>query len=326
MISLIIIMYDNKKILVTGGTGLMAYHLVPKLLKLNANVKLISHNRKIQDELKNTKVEMINGDLTEKSFVFKIMKDVDYVFHLAAFTGGLGRMSGHPASTITPNLQMDSNVFDAIKEYNIERVLYASCSCVYPDIVEDLSENKAWKSDPPKVHASYSWAKRMGEYQARSYFEEFGIKIGIVRPSNSYGPNDNFNPNIAHVIPALIIKAVKDKMNPFKIWGDGSPIREFIYACDVAEGMIKTMENYCIAEPINLASGEYVTIAELAKIIVEMSGYDPKIEFDTSKPNGQKRRVLTNNTAKEKIGFIEKTSLREELKKTIEWYKNKKND
>ena len=319
-------MYKNKKILITGGTGMMAYHLVPKLLEKGSSIRLVTHQRPLADELKLENVETVNGDLTSKSFVNEIMDDVDHVFHLAAYTGGLGRMSGHPASTLTPNLQMDSNVFEAAHAHQIERFMYASCSCIYPNMDVNLSEDMAWAGDPPEVHASYSWAKRMGEYQAKSYHDEYGMKIAIVRPSNSYGENDNFDPVASHVIPALIIKAAGEKMNPFKIWGDGTPIREFIYAGDVVDGMMMAFENYCVADPLNLASGEFTTIGELAKTIIELSDYEPDVEFDVSKPNGQMRRVLASDSAKTKIGFSAQTSLHDGLKQTIDWYKNHKDN
>jgi len=312
-------MYNNKTVLVTGGTGMLGSHLIELLLNEKANVRTIIHKRNLPEELKNKNLEIFEGDLTSKKFSKEVVKDVDYVFHLAAFTGGLGRTSSHPASTLTPNLIMDGNVLDSAKEENVSRFLYASCACIYPNSTKDLEEEDAWKGDPPQAHASYSWAKRMGELQALSYHKEYGMKIAIVRPSNSYGPRDNFDPESAHVIGALIIKATKN-MNPFVIWGDGSPVREFIYAKDAAEGMLKTMETYCEADPINLSSGEYVTIGELAKKIIEIFKQNPKIIFDSTKPSGQKRRVLTGKKAEKTIGFSAKTSLDEGLKKAIKWY------
>jgi len=312
-------MFENKKILVTGSTGMLGSHLVELLSKQNANLRIIKHTREIPSEIKSDSIEVLYGDLTDKSFAKKAVKGVDYVFHLAAFTGGLGRTSIHPATTLTPNLTMDGNVLDAAKEENVEKFLYASCACIYPNSESDLGENDAWKGDPPEVHASYSWAKRMGERQAISYHKEFGMQIAIVRPSNSYGPRDNFDPTASHVISALIIKA-KNKMDPFVIWGDGTPIREFIYAEDAAKGMLSAMEKYTNADPINLASGEYASIGVLANKIIKICNYDPKIKFDTTRPNGQKRRVLMNQKAYDKIKFKAETSLDEGLRKTIHWY------
>ena len=194
----------------------------------------------------------------------------EYVFHLAAYTGGLGRTTVYPASTLTPNLIMDGNVIDSAKNENVERFLYASCSCVYPDLEKDFSEDDAWIDNPPQMHASYSWSKRIGELQAISHSKEYGMNVAIVRPANSYGPREIIDPNHSHVIGALILKALSKK-KPFVIWGDGSPIREYIFANDAARGMILALENYCEADPINLSSGETVTIKDLAEKILTFS-------------------------------------------------------
>src|SRR2546427_6390247 len=312
-------MYEAKRILVTGATGMLGSHLVELLLKQKASVRIVVHEREIPPELRNKQLDLIHGDLTDKEVAKKAVKGMNHVFHLAAFTGGLGRTSLHPASTLTPNLAMDGNVLEAAKDENVERFMYASCACIYPNSSKDLSEEDAWKGDPPQVHASYSWSKRMGELQAISYNKEYGLKMAIVRPSNSYGPRDNLDAQASHVIGALILKAI-NKMDPFVIWGDGTPVREFIYAEDAAKGMLLAMEKYCVADPINLASGEYVTIKDLARKIIKICSYNLKISFDKDKPSGQVRRVLTSEKAAEKIRFKAETSLDEGLKKTIEWY------
>ena len=297
-------------------------HLVELLLEQNADVRITTHKRDVPDELKNKSLEIIQGDLTDKSFATKSVKDVDYVFHLAAYTGGLGRTSIHPASTLTPNLIMDGNILDAAKNEGIEKFLYASCTCVYPNNEKTMEEDDAWTGNPPEVHASYSWSKRMGERQAIAYHKEYGMNIAIVRPSNSYGPRDSDDLETAHALGSLIMKAI-NKMDPFVIWGDGNPIREYIYAKDAAKGMLLAMEKYCVGDPINLASGESVSITELAKKILKISKINPTIKFDKEKPSGQKRRVLSDKKAQEKIGFIAETSLDDGIEKTIKWYKQK---
>jgi GDP-L-fucose synthase len=315
-------MYSDKNILVTGGTGMIGSHLVELLLEKNANVRIVAHEREIPPELEDKGLDVVSGDLTEKKFVEESVKDMDYVFHLAAYTGGLGRTSTHPASTLTPNLIMDGNVLECAKNEGIERFLYASCTCVYPDDEKTLEEEDAWKGNPPEIHASYSWSKRMGEKQAIAYHKEYGMNIAIVRPSNSYGPRDSDDLETAHALGSLIMKAI-NKMDPFVIWGDGNPIREYIYAQDAAKGMLLAMENYCVGDPINLASGEFVSISELARKILKLTNISPEIKFDKEKPSGQKRRVLSNKKAKEKIGFVAETSLDTGIEETIKWYKQK---
>ena len=315
-------MYSDKNILVTGGTGMIGSHLVELLLEKNANVRIVAHEREIPPELEDKGLDVVSGDLTEKKFVEESVKDMDYVFHLAAYTGGLGRTSTHPASTLTPNLIMDGNVLECAKNEGIERFLYASCTCVYPNDEKTLEEEDAWKGNPPEIHASYSWSKRMGERQAIAYHKEYGMNIAIVRPSNSYGPRDSDDLETAHALGSLIMKAI-NKMDPFVIWGDGNPIREYIYARDAAKGMLLAMENYCVGDPINLASGEFVSISELARKILKITNMSPKIKFDKEKPSGQKRRVLSNKKAEEKIGFVTETSLDTGIEETIKWYKQK---
>jgi len=315
-------MYSDKNILVTGGTGMIGSHLVELLLEKNANVRIVAHEREIPPELEDKGLDVVSGDLTEKKFVEESVKGMDYVFHLAAYTGGLGRTSTHPASTLTPNLIMDGNILECAKNEGIKRFLYASCTCVYPNDEKTLEEEDAWKGNPPEVHASYSWSKRMGERQAIAYHKEYGMNIAIVRPSNSYGPRDSDDLETAHALGSLIMKAI-NKMDPFVIWGDGNPIREYIYARDAAKGMLLAMENYCVGDPINLASGEFVSISELARKILKITNMSPKIKFDKEKPSGQKRRVLSNKKAEEKIGFVTETSLDTGIEETIKWYKQK---
>lgn len=294
-------------------------HLIELLLKEGAKIRTVIHKRQLPIEIDQNKIEVVKGDLVEKEFTQKIVKDMDYVFHLAAYTGGLGRTSIEPATTLTPNLIMDGNILDAAKNEKIKKFLYASCSCVYPNIEKDLYEDDAWTGNPPSVHASYSWSKRIGELQAISHYKEFGMNIAIVRPSNSYGPRDSTNPETAHALGALMSKAIK-KMDPFVIWGDGTAIREYIFAGEAARGMMMAMEQYSNAIPINLASGEYHNMEELAKKIIKIVGYNPKIVFDKTKPSGQKRRVLSNEKAEKELGFKSKTTLEEGLSKTIKWY------
>ena len=315
-------MYSDKNILVTGGTGMIGSHLVELLLEKNANVRIVAHEREIPPELEDKGLDVVSGDLTEKKFVEESVKGMDYVFHLAAYTGGLGRTSTHPASTLTPNLIMDGNILECAKNEGIKRFLYASCTCVYPNDEKTLEEEDAWKGNPPEIHASYSWSKRMGERQAIAYHKEYGMNIAIVRPSNSYGPRDSDDLETAHALGSLIMKAI-NKMDPFVIWGDGNPIREYIYARDAAKGMLLAMENYCVGDPINLASGEFVSISELARKILKLTNTSPEIKFDKEKPSGQKRRVLSNKKAEEKIGFVTETSLDTGIEETIKWYKQK---
>lgn len=183
-------------------------------------------------------------------------------------------------------------------------------------------ETEGFKDDPEPANFGYGWSKRVAEVQAKSYSQEYGMKIAIVRPYNMYGPRDHFDPNVSHVIPALI-KRVFDGENPLTVWGDGEQTRSFLYVTDSARGILLATEKYPTADPINLGTDEEVKIKDLINLIIELSRTEPKptIFFDTKKPAGQPRRNSDNRKAREKIGFDANVSLREGIERTINWYK-----
>ena len=308
----------NSKILVTGASGLIGTHLVKTLLNLKFKVRGVIHNRQHYFQ-KNENLELIKGDLTDAKFCESACKGVDYVFHLAVETGSIVKNEKHPASIMTPTILMDFNMLNASHNQKIKKYLYCSCACVYPSDISDMIESSAWSGPPPKMHETISWAKRISELQCQSFQKEYGDKIAIVRPSNTFGPYDIFHEENSHVISAFIKKATK-KTNPFQIWGNGEQIREFVYAGDVAEGMILAMNKQGNTDPINLAGGTSIKIKELAEMIISIIEYKPEIKFDQTKPTGHLKRILNSEKSKAVLGFKPKTGLEEGLKKTIEWY------
>ena len=311
-------METDSKILVTGASGLIGTHLVKTLLNLKFKVRGVIHNRQHYFQ-KNENLELIKGDLTDGKFCESICKGVDYVFHLAVETGSIAKNSKYPASIMTPTVLMDFNMLKAAHEENVKGYLYCSCACVYPAALDNMSEENAWIGPPPEMHKTISWSKRIAELQCQSFHKEFGDNISIVRPSNTYGPYDVFDIENSHVISAFI-KKVLLKTNPFIIWGSGEQIREFVYAEDIAKGMILAIDNQSNAEPINLGGGEAIKIKDLAKKIISISKHEPKIKYDETKPSGLMKRVLNSKKAKKELGFTPSTSLDEGLQKTIEWY------
>ena len=179
--------------------------------------------------------------------------------------------------------------------------------------------------EPEPTNGGYGWAKRTAEKLGMYYAEEFGMKVGIVRPYNCYGPRDHFDPQVSHVIPALI-KRVMEGESPIKVWGSGNQTRAFLYVTDLAEGMIKVIEKYPVPDPINLGTDEEISVRELTEKIIKMCNVSTKTEFDLTKPDGSPRRNSDNRKAKEKIDFVSKTSLDEGLIKTIEWYRKNRNE
>ena len=315
-------MEKNSRILVTGATGLIGTQLVNLLLNRGYKVTAISHKRKA-NFVTNENLEILNGDLTDAGFCVKACNKIDYVFHLAVETGSIVKNAKHPASIMTSTILMDFNMLKAAHNEKIKKYLYCSCACVYPENIEEMVEENAWDGPPPKMHETISWAKRLSELQCKSYNKEFGDDIVIVRPSNTYGPNDIFDPEKSHVISAFIKKAI-DGVKPFTIWGSGEQIREFVYSRDIAEGMLLAMERLRDVNPINLGGGTSIKIKDLAKIILTMVGYNPEIKFEKDKPEGHKRRILNSKKAEDLLDFKPTTSLEEGLEETIQWYKDNK--
>jgi len=306
-------------VLVTGGTGLIGSHLIELLLERGANVRTVVHSRRPPIELKD--VEMVQGNLARWDSCIEAVKGMEYVFHLAGFVGGLGRNVTHPAGMFTPNVLMNTQMLDAARLEGVDRYLYTSSACIYPGKLDFFVEDRGWDGPPERSNASYGWVKRMGELQARAYFEEYGMKIAIVRPTNAYGPRDNFDLETSHVIPALIHKAV-ERHDPFVIWGTGESTRDFIHAKDIARGMYLALEKYAVADPINLATGRSIRTKDLAHLILKLSGHkNARVTFDKNKPTGQVERRVSTTKAKEKIGFVAQISLERGLKETIDWYK-----
>lgn len=310
-------MYKGKKVLVTGGAGMIGSQLVELLLRQGARVRTVVHSRPFSGI---SEAEVLRGDLTKQTTCVKAVKSIDYVFHLAAFVGGVGRNATHPAGMFTPNILMNTQMLEASRLEGVERYLYTSSACIYPGNLDLFVEEKGWDGPPYRSNASYGWVKRMGELQAQAYLEEYGMKIAIVRPTNAYGPKDNFDLETSHVIPALIRKAV-ERHEPFVVWGTGESTRDFIHANDVARGMLLALEKYAVADPINLATGKSISIKELAYLVLRLCKHEhARVVFDKNRPTGQIERKVSTAKAKEKIGFSAQIPLEEGLKETINWY------
>jgi len=311
--------YSERRVLVTGGSGLIGSHLIEELLAHNAQVRTVVHNRAPRGF--SDRIECVKGDLTKFEDCAKAVEDVEYVFHLAAFVGGVGRNQAHPAGMYTPNMLMQTNMLEAARLKNVQRYLYTSSVCLYPGHISLMSEEKAWEGPPEATNASYGWVKRMGELQCQAYAEEYGSKIAIVRPTNAYGPYDNFDLEASHVIPALVRKAV-ERQDPYTIWGTGDVSRDFIHARDISRGMMLALEKYAVADPINLGTGREVKIRDLAYLILRLSGHEnARVVFDKARPLGQLGRRADTRKAVKKIGFEAKIMLEEGLLETIGWYR-----
>jgi len=298
--------YQNKKVLVTGGTGFIGSHLVEALKTVGAKVTAPSKK---------------TLDLKQANKVNKLAKGHDYIFHLAANVGGIYYNTHFPASLLRDNILMTVNIIEAARLAKVKRFSMVSSACVYPRFCTiPTPETEGFKDEPEPTNYGYGWSKRFAEILAKTYTQEFKMKISIVRPYNAYGPRDNFDPKNSHVIPALI-KRICDGKNPVKVWGDGSPTRSFIYVTDVVQGMMLALQKYPQPDPINLGTKEEISIKDLVKLIIKLSNNKTKIKFDTKKPNGQPRRNCDTKKAKKILNFKAKTTLEKGLPKVIKYYR-----
>lgn len=307
-------MYTNKNVLVTGGTGLIGRPLVELLLQGGARVRVAS----LDEESRCPQgAEFIRGNLMHWDFCQKVVKGMDCVFQLAGVKGSPAMTSRRPASFFVPTILFNTNMMEAARQAGVERYLYTSTIGVYSP-AEVFYEDDVWKTFPSENDKFAGWAKRMGELQAEACKIEYDWQnIAIVRPANVYGPYDNFDPENAMVIPSLIKRAL-DGENPLTVWGDGSQVRDFIHARDVAGGMMLALENIT-GQPINLGSGTGVTIREIVEIIVSNMKDKPEVVWDTSKPSGDRKRVMDISRARA-IGFKPSISIEEGIKEVMDWY------
>lgn len=311
-------MYKCKKILVTGGTGLIGRPLVEMLIEKGACVRIAS----LDDPSRaHSKAEFQQADLTRFENCMNACKGMDYVFQLAGIKGSPAMTAKKPASFFVPTITFNTNMMEAARRCGVKRYLFTSTIGVYSP-AEIFHEDDVWKTFPSANDRFAGWAKRMGELQAEAYRIEYGWEdIFIVRPANVYGPYDNFDPNNAMVIPSLIKRAL-DGENPLMVWGDGSPIRDFIHAKDVALGMLKVFESN-ETRPVNLGSGIGVSIKEIVDVIVNEMGAKPDVVWDTTKPAGDRKRLMDISRARA-VGFEPRISIKEGIKEVMEWYRENK--
>jgi GDP-L-fucose synthase len=219
---------------------------------------------------------------------------------------------------------MGTQLIHEAKEAKVEKFIALGTVCSYPKFASlPFKEDSIWEGYPEETNASYGLAKKMLIVQSQSYRQQYNFKSIVLVPTNLYGPRDNFDPAVSHVIPALILKihnAKKSGLDSITLWGDGSPTRDFLYVEDAARGIILAAEKYDDPEPINLGSEEEISIKDLVSTISELMGFRGQIKWDTSKPNGQPRRCVSNKKAEEKIGFKPQVKLREGLQNTIDWF------
>ena len=305
--------WQNRKVCVTGGAGFLGSYIVEKLKERKAAEIHIP--------------DYPEYDFVQKDSILRMLEEArpEIIIHLAANVGGIGANRSRPAEFFYDNLMMGAQLIHESWKFGVEKFIALGTVCAYPKFTPvPFKEEDLWNGYPEETNAPYGLAKKMMLVQSQSYREQYGFNSIFLLPVNLYGPRDNFNLETSHVIPALIRKCLEAEEHgdsEVVVWGDGSPTREFLYAEDAAEGILQAAERFNKSEPVNLGSGMEISIKDLAEMIVRLTGFSGKLVWDTSKPNGQPRRMLDTQKAKEYFGFQAKTTFEEGLRKTIDWYR-----
>lgn len=303
----------DKRILVTGGAGFLGRKVIEFLTGAGANAEKI------------TVVRSRECDLRVMENCTKAVQQQDIIIHLAAHVGGIGLNREKPAELFYDNLMMGVQLIHASHLAGVEKFVCVGTICAYPKFTPvPFKEDDLWNGYPEETNAPYGVAKKALLVQLQSYRQQYNFNGVYLLPVNLYGPEDNFDPSSSHVIPALIRKVHEaqqrgDKKLP--VWGDGSPSREFLYVDDAARGIVMATQNYNESEPVNLGTGYEITIRNLIELICDLMGYDGELVWETDKPNGQPRRCLDTERAKNAFGFTAEVEFKEGLKNTIEWYR-----
>jgi len=262
-------------------------------------------------------------DVTDAAAVQHMFTEIrpELVFHLAAEVGGIGANRANPGRYWYANLQMGVNILEQSRLYEVPKLVITGTVCSYPKLTPvPFREENLWDGYPEETNAAYGVAKKALLVGAQSYREQYGLNTIFLMPANLYGPRDNFHETNAHVIADLIRK-LSAGADEVVLWGDGSPTREFLYVDDCAEGLALAAARYDGPEPVNLGAGKEISIRELAELVAEIVGFEGRIVWDTSMPNGQPRRSLDASRAKKLFDFEARTALREGLEKTVAWYR-----
>lgn len=302
----------NKKILITGAAGFLGSHLVEKLLGRGVRKENILAPRSAE------------FDLRFRRSCEEVVAGRDIVIHLAAKVGGIGYNQEKPGELFYDNIVMGVNMIDAAYRAGAEKMIVLGTICSYPKFAPvPFREEDLWNGYPEETNAPYGLAKKALLVGAEAYRAQYGFNAITLFPVNLYGPHDNFDLKRSHVIPALIKKVVDAKREGkdyIEVWGTGRATREFLYVEDAAEAIVLALERYDKPEPVNLGSGREISIKDLVQLICRLIDYRGEIRWDTSKPDGQPRRMLDTSRAEKEFGFRAKTDFEDGLKKTIEWY------
>ncbi len=297
--------------LVTGGGGFVGSRLVERLESDGHEV--VAARRR-------------DFDLTTMDAAARLFDEVrpELVFHLAAEVGGIGANRANPGRYWYANLMMGAHVLEQSRLHEVEKLVIAGTVCSYPKFTPvPFQEDELWNGFPEETNAPYGVAKKAVLMGAQAYRDQYGLRSAYLMPANLYGPGDNFHETNAHVIPDLIRKMLEGRAE-IVLWGDGTPTREFLYVDDCVEGLVLAAERYDGREPVNLGTGDEIAIRDLAELVADVTGFEGRITWDTSMPNGQPRRGLDASRARELFGWQATTALRDGLERTVAWYRSRR--
>ena len=300
------------RVVVTGGAGFLGRHVVERLRQRGCGHVFAPRSR--------------DCDLRDAQAIARLYAEAkpDIVIHLAAVVGGIGANRANPGRFFYDNAIMGIQLMEYARQAGVGKFVAVGTICSYPKFTPvPFREEDLWNGYPEETNAPYGLAKKMLLVQAQAYREQYGFNAIYPMLVNLYGPSDNFDLESSHVIPALIRKCVEAKQRhdpAITLWGDGSPTREFLYVEDAAEALLSATEHYNGEDPINVGSGEEISIAELARVIADEVGFQGDVKWDTTKPNGQPRRCLDVGRAQTLLGFKAAVGLREGIARTVSWF------
>jgi GDP-L-fucose synthase len=302
----------DARLVVTGGAGFLGRAVVDRLRREGYTNIFVPRSR--------------DYDLTREVNVERLYADTgaEIVLHLAARVGGIGANRENAGSFFYDNLTMGTMLMEHGRRAGVEKFLALGTVCAYPKFTPvPFREDHLWEGYPEETNAPYGLAKKMLLVQSQAYRQQYDFNSIFLLPVNLYGPGDNFDPASSHVIPALVRKFVEAKArgeSTVTAWGDGSPTREFLYVDDAADGIVLALERYDSSEPVNIGSSFEISIRDLTAEVASAVGFDGRVEWDATKPNGQPRRKLDVSRAESLFGFRATTSFADGLRQTVDWY------